>query len=363
MRLASASMALRAARPLSAAQLVSFAASTMYADHESVPADAVAAIRTAAAQILAGEPVAVRYQAPPNSPGLRTLADALSPEPQRPAESHVRRLTAALRAVRTRRAAANAARLALCLAVATALTLALHEPAHSFWLPLTVAVIVRPEYASVFVRTVNRVCGSLAGAAVTAVLLTMHPSPLILAVAAAVGLGFAVLTAPKLYGLSVIGVTVSALLSTSIAGVDPVLPGLRMLDTLLGAAVAVVFGYLLWPGARRLPGEARLDAAMAAASAYLDEAVKPPAERVRWQSRRDDAYRLAHQTRAGAQIAAMEPPPVSSIAFRVIPAAAELEDIVDEITAIAAARDIGGVDESRVVDIRRRLSMLGDVGR
>jgi len=38
-----------------------------------------------------------------------------------------------------------------------------------------------------------------------------------LVVAAAVALGFAVLTAPKLYALSVIGVTASALLSSSIA--------------------------------------------------------------------------------------------------------------------------------------------------
>jgi hypothetical protein len=54
--------------------------------------------------------------------------------------------------------------------------------------------------------------------------LSLRPGPnplafpgLVVAAAAAVALGFAVLTAPKLYALSVIGVTGSALLSSSIA--------------------------------------------------------------------------------------------------------------------------------------------------
>jgi uncharacterized membrane protein YccC len=196
------------------------------------------------------------------------------------------------------------------------------------------------------------------GALLTALLLAVHPTGLVVAGAAAVALAWAVLTAPKLYALSVIGVTASALLSSSIARADPVLPGLRLLDTVMGAAVAVVFGYLLWPGARRLPGLARLDAAVAAAELYLDEAVKEPDARVRWQSRRDKAYRLAHQARAAAEAAVAEPPPVSTQAIRVIPAAGRLEDIVDAITAVAAARDVGPVDDARVEGLRRRLSAL-----
>lgn len=57
---------------------------------------------------------------------------------------------------------------------------------------------------------------------------------------------FAVLSAPKLYALSVIGITASALLSASIGNADPVFPLVRLLDTLLGCAIAIVFGYLLW---------------------------------------------------------------------------------------------------------------------
>jgi hypothetical protein len=361
-RLAAASAAARAAGTQPLVELVAFAAAAMYSEGEEVPAEAVTAIRSAAYQVRSGEAISVHYAAPADTPGLAALADALSPVPQRPAASYERRFGAAVRSVLTRVAAVNAARIGLCMGVATTLTLLLHEPAHSFWLPLTVAVIVRPEYASVFVRTVNRVCGTVVGAAVTALVLAAHPPEVVLAACAAAALGFAVLAAPKLYALNVIGVTASALLSSSLAAVDVVLPGLRLLDTVLGAVVAVVFGYLLWPGARRLPSVARLEAAVTAASAYLTEAVKAPQTRTRWQVRRDDAYRLAHQARAAVQAAVLEPPPVSVLAFAALPVTAELEDVVDAITAVAAARDLGDVGAEWVSAIETKLSALETLG-
>ncbi|ETZ97063.1 fusaric acid resistance -like family protein [Mycobacterium kansasii 824] len=139
----------------------------------------------------------------------------------------------------------------------------MHERTHSFWLPLTTAVIVRPEYASVFVRTVNRIFGTLIGALLTTAFLAVWPCGLPVVAATALALGFVVLSAPKLYGLSVVGITSAALLSQSIGQADPNAPAIRLVDTLIGAAVAVVFGYLLWPG----PG------------GYPD----PPGSRRRWR--------------------------------------------------------------------------------
>lgn len=111
------------------------------------------------------------------------------------------------------------------------------------------------EYASVFVRTVNRIVGTAAGAPTA----------------------------------------------------DPVLPALRLLDTLLGAAVAVLVGYLFWPGARRLPTTAQLGAAIDAARAYLAAALEPEQHRSGWRATRDDAYRLAHRARRTAEAALLEP--------------------------------------------------------
>ncbi|GBG38416.1 FUSC family protein [Mycobacterium montefiorense] len=361
-RLAAASAVARAARDRRGADLVAFAAATLYAQGRPVPDVAVSAIHQAGQQIWKGKPVSVAFTEADvgTDPGLVELADALSRQPKRPGtvRPETLRLSVMLRAATSRAGLANGLRLALCMGMATALTVAIRQPAHSFWLPLTTAVIVRLEYASVFVRTVNRIFGTLIGALVaTAVLAVLAPGvPLV--VVTALALGFVVLSVPKLYGFAVIGITTSALLSQSIGQVDPVAPAVRLLDTLVGAAVAVVFGYLLWPEARRFPAYAQLVGGLKAAHCYLNEAVKPAAQRPYWQPVRADAYRLAHQVRATAEAAALEPPPVSSLALQVIPAAIELEDTVDAITAVGSAVDAGGEASALVVDVRRRLDKL-----
>jgi hypothetical protein len=96
----------------------------------------------------------------------------------------------------------------------------------------------------------------------------------------------------------------------------------------------------------------------AVAHGYLDEAVKPAARRRHWQAVRADAYRLAHQVRDTAEAAALEPPPVSSLALRVIPASIELEDTVDAITAVGSAVDAGSKPAALIDVVRRRLKDL-----
>jgi len=362
-RLAAASAVARASRNRRGADLVAYAAATLYAQGRPVPDVAIAAIRQAGGQIRDAAPVSVGFSEADagGDPGLVELADALSPEPQRPGALRpaTQRLSGVISAATSPTALANGVRIGLCLAVATGITVALPERAHAFWLPLTTAVIVRPEYASVFVRTVNRIFGTVIGALVTTGLLAVLSSGLPLVAATALALGFVVLSAPKLHGLSVIGITTSALLSQSIGHVDPVAPALRLQDTLIGAAVAVVFGYLLWPGARRSPANAQLSAALQAAHGYLAEAVEPAAERRHWQSVRADAYRLAHQARATAEAAVIEPLGVSSLALQVIPAAIELEDTVDAITAVSSAVDAGSDSTALIEDVQRRLKLLG----
>jgi hypothetical protein len=361
-RLAAASAVARAARDRRGADLVAFAAATLYAQGRPVPDAAMSAIHQAGQQIWDGEPVSVAFSEADagTDPGLVELADALSRQPKRPGtvRPETLRPSALLRAATSRAGLANGLRLALCMGVATALTVAMRQPAHSFWLPLTTAVIVRPEYASVFVRTVNRIFGTLIGALVATVVLAVLAPGVPLVVVTALALGFVVLSVPKLYGLAVIGITTSALLSQAIGQVDPVAPAVRLLDTFVGAAVAVVFGYLLWPDARRFPAYAQLVGGLKASHCYLNEAVKPAAQRRHWQPVRADAYRLAHQVRATAEAAALEPPPVSSLALRVIPAAIELEDTVDAITAVGSAVDAGGEASALVADVRRRLDDL-----
>lgn len=138
-------------------------------------------------------------------------------------------------------------RLGWCLGIATAVTGLVHQHNHSYWIPLTVAVLIRQE-TSIPVRTVNRLAGTLAGVLTAALLLlVVARDPWIIAATAAVAIGFAVAAAPRLYALTVFGMTCSTLLSDRIASVDPAYPALRLTDTLIGVAITIIFGHLLWP--------------------------------------------------------------------------------------------------------------------
>jgi hypothetical protein len=54
----------------------------------------------------------------------------------------------------------------------------------------------------------------------------------------------------------------------------------------------------------------------------------------------------------------LEPPPVSSVAVRVIPVAIELEDTVDAITAVSSAVDAGSDPTGLIEDVQLRLTHL-----
>lgn len=246
-------------------------------------------------------------------------------------------------------------RLAVCMTAASAITCALHTESHSFWLPLTVAVAVRPEYASVFVRIVNRVAGTAAGALLAAGAIAVLGSGWPVAVAAAVSLGFAVLAVPKLYGLSVVGVTCSALLSSCIGAADPISPPTRLLDTLIGCAIAIVLGYLIWPDRHTAP--VVLTKTAIALTAYLEQAVRPPHQRRDWTAVRDRAYRLAHQSRQAAQAALLDPQPIHEYAVEVLPRALNLENLVDEVTMIANLIDSGAPPppDQEAIELNKRI--------
>ena len=88
------------------------------------------------------------------STGLRSLAEALDVAagvlpatlPQLPAWDE--RVRTAVRATTDRAALMSGFRLAWCMGLATAVTGAVHDPNHSYWLPLTVETVVRPENTS-----------------------------------------------------------------------------------------------------------------------------------------------------------------------------------------------------------------------
>ncbi|MFH5207053.1 FUSC family protein [Antrihabitans sp. NCIMB 15449] len=125
----------------------------------------------------------------------------------------------------------------------------------------------------------NRIAGSIIGAVIAAAILLTGPDDWVLALCAAISMGLSALAAPKIYGLFVIGITSSTLLSASIGEVNRLAPELRLLDTLLGCTVAVVIGYVLWPG-KLFATHTPLENAKRSTVTYLRAAADPKPNRL-----------------------------------------------------------------------------------
>ncbi|WP_167678593.1 FUSC family protein [Rhodococcus sp. B10] len=332
-RLAAASATARAGRRNTRAELAGYAAATLYAEHAGVPAAAVAALRDAAESTRSGTRVTAPLdEQAPMTPGWDALVDAFSEVPRglpgAATPPVAERAASGLRSVLSRDVFDAGARLGVCMGVATAVSVALRGTSHSFW---------------------------LVGAAVATVVLLVVPTGVGVAVGAAVALAFAILLAPKPYGLNMTGVTAAALLTSSSTGsVDDVLPLVRLLDTALGALIAIVIGYLLWPGTRRFSEGQRRQQAVDSAEVYLAAAGGGSGPAL--QRTRDDAYRSAHLARHSAERALTAPPPVNTAAMQLLPYTLQLERVVDDITRVVAIVDAAGSSGKAVSvddDIRR----------
>ena len=151
-----------------------------------------------------------------------------------------------------RKAWVFAARLAVTLAVAKTVRLLvpLEKP---YWIVLTAALVLKPDFGSVFARGVQRTLGTLVGVVlgVAVVAVVPHGAWLLLPIAA---LAFAFPYGRSLnYGLLSTFVTPLVLLLIDFGTrVDGRVALDRLLDTVIGAGVVLVVGYRAGParGAR-----------------------------------------------------------------------------------------------------------------
>lgn len=150
-----------------------------------------------------------------------------------------------------------AVRLVITLVVAEAI--AVTAPLdRSYWVLMTAALVLKPDYGSVFARGVQRVLGTLAGAVIGGlVLLALPDGPLIIVPVAVLGflLPFG---ESRNYGLMATFLTPLVLVFTELsADVPPGLLTARVLDTVVAAVVVLLVGYLAWPSTwcSRMPEE------------------------------------------------------------------------------------------------------------
>ncbi|MFD7639933.1 FUSC family protein [Kitasatospora sp. NPDC059795] len=254
-------------------------------------------------------------------------------------------------------------RVALCVAVAetavNALTLS-----RSYWVPLTVAFVLKPDLGSVFQRAVSRVLGTLLGIAATAALLGLTTNEWTLSVVVSLCVALLPYSTAAHYGLNTAVMTPVALILVQLGGESGAAEFWpRILDTTLASAIVLVFGYLLWP--ERTPH--RIEPGIVSAAATVREylaavaRVEPVAEV--WLRR--TAYRALADARRQVELGLAEPPPAGRLAEQWLPATAALERLSGAVAAYAAQLRYGGREpEPEVIErVLRSLDRLTEAAR
>ncbi len=218
----------------------------------------------------------------------------------------------------------------------------------SYWVLLTVAIVLKPDYGSVFARALQRGIGTVAGAVAGAALLVLVHGTWLL-------IPFAVLAALLPYGRSRnYGLLATFLTPLVVVLIDLLSPAGwrlaedRLIDTLIGCAIVLLIGYAPWPASwyAYLPrqfAQTALDVRRYMEEALLGSSGSPGSEATvattpsaRSRLRRS-TYRALADLRAEFQRTMSEPPSVSRRAATWWPAVVALEQVMDAVTATALA--------------------------
>ncbi|WP_199922802.1 FUSC family protein [Streptomyces sp. NRRL S-87] len=265
-------------------------------------------------------------------------------------------------------------RLALCIGLAQSLV-SLVEVERSYWVALTVTFVLKPDFGSVFSRAVLRALGTAGGLVVAAAVLSEVPRggwdvPVMVVLGALIPI-FSV----KGYAFQTAAITPVILLLSDLLnhqGFDLVRP--RLLDSLIGCAITLIAGYLLWPESWHSRVGDRLAHAVDDAARYVERAFRPDlgidedrlraARVVRVQARRR-IYRDMSAVRSEFQRALTEPPPTGTRAAAWWPLVVAVERVVDATTAARVRVDHGaaGPPAAEVAAIAGELRELAAVVR
>jgi len=190
--------------------------------------------------------------------------------------SALTRLAAPVRACLDRRSVIgrHALRYGLVTAVAVAIDRWLDAP-FSYWMPLTVTVVLKPFAGSTFTRGGQRIAGTLAGVTVGLLAVSVANGPLA-RIALAGGAFFATIAVlPLNYALVVFFLSAGIVPFEELLGgpMDTRVGMLRVLYTFAGGALALAGGYLVWPSFERKSLPALLSAALRSMARYADGAL------------------------------------------------------------------------------------------
>ncbi|MCU1656547.1 MAG: hypothetical protein JWO57_1203 [Pseudonocardiales bacterium] len=179
-----------------------------------------------------------------------------------------------------------------------------------YWIPLTIMVVLRPDFASTFQRSSMRVVGTIIGLLIATVLVHWVPGGRWYSVALVALFFFGMrLAGPGNLGLSAMALAALVVVLLSLAGVPPHTTVVRRgIDTLIGGAVALV-ATLVWPTWEREVVPARLGDLLAAYRAYTGAVADLTWDPPRLQKARSAARLARTNAQASVDRARFEPVP------------------------------------------------------
>ncbi|MFC4625822.1 FUSC family protein [Daeguia caeni] len=238
----------------------------------------------------------------------------------------------------------TATKLALCMFVAMIAEYAIPGE-RTYWIPLSVAVILKPDFGSIFVRAVLRSVGTLAGVILATAIFMLVPKGMPLIVVIAILSALLPWASLKSYAFMCTFLTPLVLIL-----IDLIIPGPtinygepRLIDTLIGACIVLVFGQLIWPNSSVRNFQRSFTSILQALAAYLEEIVQKAQDGPQRPTQvfddttatRRHAYAELSNMRIRLQRLAAEPPPASTQALAWLPAIASCERICDYISNYA----------------------------
>lgn len=271
------------------------------------------------------------------------------------------------RLVPGRDAILGALALGLCMGLAYASHWLIKE-SHWYWVPLTVGMVMKPDMGSVFARGVLRCIGTAFGIIVGSLLLALIPKGLLFALI--LGLLAAILPWAKQlsYGVQAFVLTplVLMLIDAIIPGPQNVnFAGQRLVDTLIGSAIVIVFGHLIWPKQHSQQLSESFRQSCQALAQYLLASLASVAgqkEMVGVAETRRIAYGKLADIRMRLQKQLGDPPPASTEAANWFPLITSAERICDHITAYSAhpAHAVATGDDELLKQLASRIAHFVD---
>jgi uncharacterized membrane protein YccC len=230
--------------------------------------------------------------------GVQPPAPTASPETEEITEP--RALLAPLRSVLAHDSLVlrHALRVAIVTSAAVWLAGALHL-SHGYWVTITAVIILQPYTGATTQRAVQRVIGTVVGAILTAALGALFHDIRAILVLSFIFAAVSVAVLPINYTAFSVFLTPTFVLLAEASAGDWHLATVRVIDTILGGALALLGVRLLWPAPERKRLPTYLAAALRANRDYLQTVVRS------FPDRSDAAGRAMRARRRDAGLAAI----------------------------------------------------------